>query len=91
MTTLVSTDKFEYNSKMKLLSSEASLLIGYNMRSQVFPDSCDEGFTLVNAKTGSKTIWLFKSETKVDGEIVSWEFEPYSKKAYGHTMIIFND
>lgn len=91
MTNSVPSSKFTFNKELKSLVSDASDLIGYNMRGRVFPDACDEGFTLVNSKTRKKSIWTFKSETRnKENEIISWEFEPYTVSAYGYTMTIFN-
>ena len=43
---------------------------------QVYPDACDQGFTLVSHKTGFEvTVVNTHTETQ-DGEIKWWEFKP---------------
>lgn len=52
-----STKEFDWDKKTSTFTAEASELrwpIGWPTLGQVYDDACDEGFTLVSAKTGKE-------------------------------------
>ncbi len=90
-----STRQFNYDKESNEFSTEISNFGPGGLRTRrVFPDACDEGFTLVSEKTGAE-VDVFLDETGWNGnehekEIVEWIYRPVNKK---HTFIvrIWND
>jgi len=65
---------------------------------QVYPDACDEGMTLVSARTGEEVDYVvIEQERAVDGELESWTLVPTKQalkrvpRARGTKIIIWND
>ncbi len=95
----VTTSQFHYYAAEKEFVVEASNL-GRNQPQfhQVYPDSCDEGLTLVSAKTGKEVDYAVNhTEKDREGDIAYWELTPTREslrkvpQARGTTVTILND
>jgi len=58
---------------------------------RVFPDSCDEGFTLVSHVTGNGIdVYLNETKRDADGDVIAWEFVPVNDSRITK-VVILND
>lgn len=96
---LLSTAQFDYDPKERLLVAEISDL-GKDFRfEQIYPDSCDPGFTMVSAKTGDLVDFVEVGQDRSDSgeDIAGWRFEPKPEhvrrnpKVKGLRVLIIND
>ena len=72
----ISVKKFTYLKKERTFVAEVSDL-NTDPFSRIYPDACDEGFTLVNPKTGvGITFTLEETQRNRDMDIVAWKFIP---------------
>jgi len=72
----ISTKKFTYLKEDRTFIAEISSL-NTDPLSRIYPDACDEGFTLVNPKTGvGITFTLEETQRNRDMDIVAWKFVP---------------
>lgn len=94
------------NGEWDSFSVEASDLEGNGIRiCQIYPDSCDEGYTIVNPRTGNEVDFVLdKVDRSPDtpeerGEINAWEYVPAktekNRKSGNYKLkiklIVFND
>ena len=93
----ISSDQFTVNKAIKLLSAEASDLQHFYL-GRVYPDACDQGFRLVNAKTGNATDWvLTNTDIDAEGDARAWIFVPIRRSVrdnpamFGWEIHIYND
>lgn len=94
----VSSRKFGVDKSNKFLHADASDLMGNRFHlGRVYPDACDLGFRLVNAKTGNATDWVLESTNIVDGDELDWSFVPTARSVRdnpsvrGWRIFIHND
>lgn len=95
----ISTDQFTYDVARRTLCAEISDLNGLNFRfEQVYPDSCDEGLTLVSAQSGREVDCVVSHvEESDERETLYWELRPtrhslrVNPTAEGLKVILFND
>jgi hypothetical protein len=59
--------------------AEASSLPDLKLH-QIWPDSCDEGFTVISERTGLMRTFVKHGDTRRDGEIVATVFVSISQK-----------
>lgn len=88
--TLVSTKKFLwFADKRKFVADISDLgIAGFG---RVWPDSCDEGLTLVSHWTGKQSTCVVTHEEIRDGDLLYWELAPVDSSAGDFTVTIFND
>lgn len=93
--TTVSSDKFTWykeTDKGFVGSTEISDL-GRNFEfGRVYDDACDEGLTIVSAKTGLGTVWAIDGHDEREGDIMGWHLKcvtPGPMK--GKKVLIIND
>ena len=67
--------------------------LGTQIWSQVWDDSCDEGFLAVSPKTGREVLFCMKAEIRgEEDELLGWDFESYDRKRVDtFSITIFND
>jgi hypothetical protein len=95
MTTLlspkpVSTRQFTWVPETREYVAEISSTHGFG---QVYDDACDEGLTLVSARTGNTIVFVVQ-ETHRDGagEIAWWVLKPaHGRSGLDATITLFND
>jgi hypothetical protein len=91
--TPISTDRFiwlGYECE-RLFVADASDLMDLPM-SRVYDDACDEGYTLVSAKTGKEVVVVVEKIEKHDGDLIFWELVPVDSKYRGKFAVrIYND
>lgn len=93
----ISSKAFTHCAAKRSLTSEISDL-GIHRFSRLYDDACDEGFALVNEKTGNKTVWSVQNEIR-DGEFElsgwvlkpTWESIRKNPALADYSMTIFND
>lgn len=58
----------------------------------VYDDACDEGFSIVSAKTGRAAVFaLYNHEEDGEGELVKWIFKCVTPGLTHLKAVIFND
>lgn len=77
-TPTISTRHFTYTPDHGF-SAEASDLRDHLRLGQVYADACDEGFTLVSARTGERMPMVRDDEIRRDGELVAEVFVPVDR------------
>lgn len=71
-----SSTRFMVHADKKLLTSEMSML-GSNPFRQIYPDSCDEGLTVVSIRSGVSADWAVDhTERDAEGAPVWWDLIP---------------
>lgn len=59
---------------------------------RVYDDACDEGFSIVSAKTGKIAVFaLYNHEEDNEGDLVSWIFRCVTPGLTHLKAVIFND
>lgn len=87
--TRVSTDRFTFVASQSLFVSEASDLPPLG---RVYDDACDEGLTLVSAKTGREIVFAVNHvERDREGDVLYWDLKPVPGESQVWTVRIFND
>jgi hypothetical protein len=92
----VSSKLFDWSAKDKQFTVEASTL-GKNAIGQVYDDACDEGFTMVSARTGKTATFYLVSRERYQGEVTGWTLKPTGEtlrkqpQLKGVTVRVFND
>jgi len=89
----VSSDNFTFSRSLNTFAAEASDL-GPDFRlGQVYDDACDEGFTIVSARTGAAVVFAANGTDKdAEGETTAWRYVavwPLQHK--GIAAVVFND
>ncbi len=93
----VSTSRFSYSRDDRTFVAEMSDFGRLNVFHQIYPDSCDEGLTLISAKTGAEVDYIVTHTEVDDGDTLFWLLEPTKQScrwvpAARQTKIkIFND
>lgn len=57
---------------------------------QVYDDACDEGLTLVSARTGNEVTFVVDHTEYCNGELLWWKLVPADFKG-GMSILLFND
>ena len=82
---------FERDPDLNSWSSEVSILTGGGRKPlfrQIFPDSADEGFTIVSHETGRVAEFVVHAEQRNrDGEVMVWELRATPKSAREHPRL----
>lgn len=92
-----STRFFDYSAVTRTFTVEESTLRanGCDAPSRLYDDACDEGFTLVSAKTGTEVMYYHEDALRdADGDILYWtyvEVDALGKINYYTRVIIYND
>jgi hypothetical protein len=97
--TEISAGMFHWDKETSTFSQEASSLGDtFNPLSQVWDDSCDEGFRLIGTKNkDNEVIYTFDRKDMFHGELYGWIFKAYPDaraKALGMAntrVLIIND
>lgn len=85
----VSTDAFTFIPERNVFVAEASDLPPFE---RVFDDACDEGLTLVSAKTGREIVFAVHREvSNGEGELLYWELRAATPNESAVTVRVFND
>ena len=86
----VSTDRFTYVAEVREFVAEASSLPPFR---RVWDDACDEGLTLISARTGREVVCAVVDLMRDDeGELTGWTLRPADPTDSGlFTVRIFND
>jgi hypothetical protein len=86
----VSTNTFTYDAATRTFSAFASDLPPFG---RVYADSCDEGLTLVSARTGREITVGVVDDIRRDGEVVGWVLKPCTRRAAEptFTVVVYND
>lgn len=88
--TPISSSRFSF--KGNTFSAEASDFGGRLKLGRVFDDACDEGFSIVSAKTGKIAVFaLYDHEEDGEGDLVSWIFRCVTPGLTHLKAVIFND
>ena len=99
MAASLSTRQFFHDKTTRQFIADISDL-GPNPFCQIYPDSCDEGFSLVSQATGKVTDWAVyetASSSGIDGELISWRLKPTLMSLRknpgldGYTILLYND
>lgn len=88
----ISTSRFTYDKRNNRFIACASDL-GPAPFGRVFDDACDEGLTLVSARTGHEVVFVVQHEGRnADGELTYWELSPAAPadRACGD-IVLYND
>jgi len=85
-----STRQLSYDAATNRYVGEISSTNGFG---RVYADACDEGLTLVSARTGVEIVFVITGTDKdAEGEIVSWTLVPAIPSAWGGgSILLFND
>lgn len=88
----ISSSRFTYVYSERMLVAEASDL-GPLCFGQVWNDSCDEGLTVVSARTGREVVFVVNHVETRDGDLLYWNLIPAKRgDVAGHcTVRIYND
>ncbi len=85
----ISTRQLSYDPATNEWVGEISSTRGFG---QVYDDACDEGLTLVSAKTGREVVFVVSQTHIREGEITHWTLIPAGEDAWGAGRItLFND
>jgi hypothetical protein len=86
----ISSTRFSFEGNT--FSAEASDF-GRNISlGRVYDDACDEGFSIVSAKTGKIAVFaLYNHEEDAEGDLVSWIFRCVTPGLTHLKAVIFND
>lgn len=86
----VSTRQLTWDSQHQEYVGEISSTYGFG---QVYTDACDEGLTLVSAKTGHEVVFVVEHEERDDleNEILFWVLRPATKIDRHVRVRLFND
>lgn len=91
LTPTLSTSLFTWNLQTKTFVAEASDFKGFRP-GPAYDDAADEGFTLVNEKSGCEVRLVETHEEYRDGELLWWEYEPIDPRYKGAFKVkVFND
>ena len=87
----VSTRQFHYEAARTRFVGDISSTHGFG---RVYNDACDEGLTLVSARTGREVTFVVNREHRnADGDITHWELIPahYQRDVPPCHILLFND
>lgn len=85
----ISMRQFSYDPSTRTFTGEISSTHGFG---RVYDDACDEGLTLVSAKTGREVVFVVERTEYRDGEIVSWTLKPADSAVWAAgSILLFND
>jgi len=94
---ILSSAQFHCGSKrLELVAEISELGPGFRFE-QIYPDSCDLGFTMVSARTGDMVDFVQVGTDKSGEDIAGWWFEPKPEhvkknpKVAGMRVLIIND
>jgi hypothetical protein len=88
--TPISSSKFSF--KNNTFVAEASDFGRKLPLGRVYDDACDEGFSIVSAKTGKIAVFaLYNHEEDKEGDLVSWIFKCVTPGLTHLKAVIFND
>jgi hypothetical protein len=82
------------DSHIRTMVGEITDLLGKSGFGRIYDDAVDEGFVLVNPKTGNETIWFLADVKRdCDGDIDHFELRPLqpTPKQKGWKMFLLND
>jgi len=86
----ISSSRFSF--KDNTFSAEASDFGRRFELGRVYDDACDEGFSIVSAKTGKIAVFaLYNREEDGEGDLVSWVFRCVTPGLTHLKAVIFND
>lgn len=72
-----STDRFTYVPAERMFVAEASDLDRPEPFGRVYDDACDEGLTLVSARTGTRVVFAVDHvQRDREGELMYWDLTP---------------
>jgi len=86
----LSSSRFTF--KGNTFSAEASDFGRSFKLDRVYNDACDEGFSIVSAKTGKVAVFaLYNHEEDSEGDLISWIFRCMTPGLTHLKAVIFND
>jgi hypothetical protein len=86
------SSNFTFNKKTNTFSAEASDFGRTFELDRVYDDACDEGFSIVSAKTGKIAVFaLYNHEEDEEGDLISWIFRCVTPGLTHLKAVIFND
>jgi hypothetical protein len=85
----VSTRQFDWDSADRKFVGEISSTHGFG---RVYADACDEGLTMVSARTGREVVVVIDTEVRdANGDVQFWVLVPADSGAPKFTVQLFND
>lgn len=82
----ISTRQFSYDRKRYLFTAEISSTAGLG---RVYDDACDEGLTLVSARTGTEMVFVVEFVSRdAEGDILFWYLRPVSNSTRNRSLRI---
>jgi hypothetical protein len=96
----VHSSRFHYSAIENTFSAEASDLAPISSHNgslfgRVYDDACDEGLTLVSARTGREIVFVVEHvERDREGELLFWELLPADlgvRHSTGFKLRVYND
>jgi hypothetical protein len=88
--TPISSSRFSFSGNT--FSAEASDFGRAFKLDRVYDDACDEGFSIVSAKTGNIAVFaLYNHEKDAEGDLVKWIFKCVTPGLTHLKAVIFND
>ena len=84
----VSTRQLTWDPTNRQYTGEMSSTRGFG---RVYDDACDEGLTLVSARTGNEEVFVVVDEDRdAEGDTRFWTLKPVNR-SLDATLILFND
>jgi hypothetical protein len=87
----ISSEHLEYSGKLASFLAEASDLGDKFKVGRVYDDACDEGFTIVSARTGKEAVFALDHLEENEGDICAWHFVCVTPNLKHLKAVIFND
>lgn len=87
----ISSERFEYSGKLACFLADVSDLGSDFKTGRVYDDACDEGFTIISARTGKEVVFALDQVDKDEDDILAWRFKCAIPEFKHITAVIFND
>lgn len=94
MTSLINTGRFGVNPELKRMTAFVSDFGPDFEFAQIYPDSADEGLTLVSQRTGQEVDWVVDDVHRSEEGIDYWVLVPAEgspESVRGWKLYIYND
>ncbi len=74
----IPASNFQFHFDLDTFTAEMSMLehARLSLLNRLYDDACDEGFAMVNTRTGKVATFFLEEEHRVDGDITHWTFKP---------------
>lgn len=86
------SDYFSYHADSQTFAAELSDLKGKFYVDRVYDDACDEGFTIVSARTGKKAVFALNGHEKdAEGDLLLMNYVCVTPGLKNLRAVLFND